>query len=215
MKEEDSPLTGFFRHPSNIMHVLLAACVIVILFELGQLLAALPFVAVGMLIFFCVEYVSHRFLLHAAPRPEPLLSRLQRRLHYDHHREPDILELLFVPLWFSLPNLAIYAALYYLLARSVPITLALVLGNLISFIYYEWVHYIAHIPSTPRTPWGRWMKKYHLLHHYKNEGLWFGVTNPSLDLLLGTYLSAGLAEKSPTVRDLEGAGSRVNISRDA
>ena len=214
MREGSSPAAGFFRHPSNVVFALLAAGVVVILIELKYLFAAAPFVAAGMLIFFCVEYVSHRFLLHAPPRPEPSLSRLQRRLHYDHHREPDALELLFVPLWFSLPSLAVYAALYYLLSRSVPIVLALVLGNLISFLYYEWVHYIAHVPVTPRTPWGRWMKKYHLLHHYKNEGLWFGVTNPSLDLLFGTYRQAALAGKSPTVRSIDRAGNNVGISRD-
>ncbi|HKG21274.1 MAG TPA: sterol desaturase family protein [Blastocatellia bacterium] len=205
MKEEDSLIAGFFRHPSNVVLAVVVTGIGLVLFEQRQLIAVLPFVAPGMLVFFCVEYVSHRFLLHAAPRPEPSLSRLQRRLHYDHHREPDILELLFVPLWFSLPNLTVYAALYFLLSRSVPVTLALVLGNLISFLYYEWVHYIAHIPATPRTPWGRWMKKYHLLHHYKNEGLWFGVTNPSLDLLCGTYRRAVMAEKSSTVRNIDSA----------
>jgi len=205
MKEEVSPVAGFFHHPSNVVLALLTAGAIVILFQRGYLLAGLPFVALGMLIFFCVEYVSHRFLLHAAPRPEPSLSRLQRRLHYDHHKEPDILELLFVPLWFALPNLSIYAALYYLLSGSAHVMLAMVLGNLIAFLYYEWVHYIAHIPATPITPWGRWMKKYHLLHHYKNEGLWFGVTNPALDLLVGTYRAAGAAEKSSTVRNIDSA----------
>jgi 4-hydroxysphinganine ceramide fatty acyl 2-hydroxylase len=214
MKEEASIVSGFFRHSSNVVFTLLLAAIVAILFERKWVVEALPFVGVGMLVFFCVEYVSHRFLLHAAPRPEPYLSRLQRRLHYDHHREPDILELLFVPLWFSLPNLAVYAALYYLLSGSVPATLALLLGNLISFMYYEWVHYIAHIPSTPLTPWGRWMKKYHLLHHFKNEGLWFGVTNPSLDLLLGTYRPASLADKSSTVRNIDAASKPVKISRD-
>ncbi|HYP26334.1 MAG TPA: sterol desaturase family protein [Blastocatellia bacterium] len=214
MREGSSPVTGFFRHPSNAVSALLAAGGVVILFELGYLFAAAPFVAAGALIFFCVEYVSHRFLLHAAPRPEPSLSRLQKRLHYDHHREPEVPELLFVPLWFSLPSLSVYAALYYLLSGSAPIMLALVLGNLVSFLYYEWVHYIAHVPVTPRTPWGRWMKKYHLLHHYKNEGLWFGVTNPSLDLLFGTYRQASVAEKSPTVRSIDRAGHQAGVSRD-
>jgi 4-hydroxysphinganine ceramide fatty acyl 2-hydroxylase len=205
MREGVSPVAGFFRHRSNVVFALLTAGILAVLFGRGHLVAALPFVALGMLIFLCVEYVSHRFLLHAAPRPELSLSRLQRRLHYGHHEEPDILELLFVPLWFSLPNLSVYAALYYLVGGSVQIMLALVLGNLIAFLYYEWVHYIAHIPVTPGTPWGRWMKKYHLLHHYKNEGLWFGVTNPALDLLAGTYRAAGAAEKSPTVRNIDSA----------
>ena len=46
--------------------------------------------------------------------------------------------------------------------------------------YYEWVHYVAHVPFRPLTPVGRYMKKYHLWHHFKNERRWFGVTNPAL-----------------------------------
>ena len=39
------------------------------------------------------------------------VRRLQHRLHYDHHVEPDRLDLLFLPLWFLVPNLAVTAAL--------------------------------------------------------------------------------------------------------
>ena len=46
---------------------------------------------------------------------------------------------------------------------------------------------VAHIPYQPRTAFGRWIKQYHLRHHYISEKFWFGVSNPSMDLLSGTY----------------------------
>jgi 4-hydroxysphinganine ceramide fatty acyl 2-hydroxylase len=33
----------------------------------------------------------------------------------------------------------------------------------------------------------KWMKKFHLLHHFKSSNHYFGVTNPSIDIIAGTY----------------------------
>jgi hypothetical protein len=157
---------------------------------------------VGMLLFFVTEYTTHRFLLHASPQSAPFVLRLQHRLHYDHHVTPDRLDLLFLPLWFAIPALALYGALYFAVTRSAGLTLSLLLGSVIALFFYEWVHYVAHIPFAPVTPAGRYMKKYHLLHHFKNERLWFGVTNPSMDFIGRTYLHRDEAEKSSTTRHL-------------
>ena len=57
----------------------------------------------------------HRFAFHAPPVPWPWLRKMQHRLHYDHHVEPSRLDLLFLPIWFLVPNLAVAAALVALL----------------------------------------------------------------------------------------------------
>jgi sterol desaturase/sphingolipid hydroxylase (fatty acid hydroxylase superfamily) len=64
------------------------------------------------------------------------------------------------------------------------------------------VHYVAHIPFVPRTRFGRYVKKYHLWHHYKNETLWFGVTNPSMDFVGRTYRAVAEVERSASTRVL-------------
>jgi sterol desaturase/sphingolipid hydroxylase (fatty acid hydroxylase superfamily) len=64
------------------------------------------------------------------------------------------------------------------------------------------VHYVTHIPYQPRTAFGRWIKQYHLRHHYISEKFWFGVSNPSMDLLGGTYKEAREVERSGTTRKL-------------
>lgn len=75
-------------------------------------------------------------------------------------------------------------------------------GVLLAIFHYEWVHYVAHIPYQPRTRFGRWMKHYHLRHHFISEKLWFGVSNPTLDVLYRAYREPRDVEKSATVRKL-------------
>jgi 4-hydroxysphinganine ceramide fatty acyl 2-hydroxylase len=179
-------LVAFFRHGSN---ALLAVATLVILFcgAAGDPGLHVGAVACGIGLFFASEYGTHRFLLHARPSRVAFVRVLQHRLHYDHHLEPKRLDLLFLPPWFLVPALAAFAAIYAALTRDAATVMSLVLGNLLGLLYYEWVHFVAHVPFRPVTPVGRWMRKYHLRHHFKNEKLGFGVTNPVFDLLSRTY----------------------------
>ena len=191
----------FLKHGSNVAIVAMS-----LLLAAAMGLHAVAFVPVailiGALLFFLTEYSTHRFLLHAPPMKNPSVLRMQHRLHYDHHVEPERLALLFLPPWFLFPALAIFVAVYFAIAHNVAVVAALVLGNLLGLLYYEWVHYVAHIPYRPRTPVGRWMKKYHLWHHFKNEHLWFGVTNPSMDFVWRTYVRVDEADRSGSTRIL-------------
>lgn len=191
----------FFRHGSNALlaAALLAIVAVLWIFGLGIVWWAL---ALGAAIFFFSEYGTHRFLFHAPPASHPFVLQLQHRLHYDHHAEPERLGLLFLPPWFVVPVFALYAAVYFLIAKSPVLALSLLAGNLLALFYYEWVHYVAHIPFVPVTPFGKWIKKYHLLHHFKNERYWFGVTNPSMDVISGTFREKSAVARSATTRKL-------------
>ena len=72
-------------------------------------------ILVGAAVFYGSEYGWHRFAFHAPPAPWPWLRKMQHRLHYDHHAEPGRLDLLFLPLWFLAPVLAVNAALFRLI----------------------------------------------------------------------------------------------------
>jgi hypothetical protein len=159
----------------------------------------------GAALFFISEYGYHRYAFHAPPiRRVPLVLRLQHRLHYDHHVDPARLDLLFLPLWFVIPNLVFTGAVAWRIWPTASAIGALLAGTAAAILYYEWVHYLAHIPYRPRTAWGRWMKKYHLWHHFKNEQLWFGVTNPTADFLLHSYRPVADAAHSASTRNLHG-----------
>ncbi|KIL73887.1 sterol desaturase family protein [Bacillus badius] len=164
--------------------------------------------ALGMAAYTAVEYLTHRFLFHMKPPKRPFLLHLVKRLHYDHHAKPNDLHLLFLPLWYTLPQMALAGGAAYLISSSLVLTVAFLAGIMLFLLFYEWKHYIAHRPIQPLSPWGRWMKKVHLWHHFKNENYWYGVTNPLYDWTLGTFKDQKNVETSQTVRNLENRGSQ-------
>ena len=149
-------------------------------------------IVLGAVLFYLSEYGMHRFAFHAPPAPWPFVRGLQRRLHYDHHVEP---------LWFLAPNLAATAVLVAVVLGT-PAVASVMLGVMLAILHYEWVHYVAHVPYQPRTRFGRWMKQYHLRHHFISEKEWFGVSNPSLDVVFGTFRDPKTALRSATTRKL-------------
>jgi hypothetical protein len=197
----------FLRHGSNtwlaLVIVALAAC-----FAAGIFSFYLLWAIVGALAFYGSEYGFHRFAFHAEPSRFAYVRKLQHRLHYDHHAEPDRLDLLFLPIWFVVPNLAA-TALVFALAFGWAVVASAMLGVAFAILHYEWVHYVAHIPHRPRTPIGRWIKQYHLRHHFISEKFWFGVSNPVMDFFGGTFRQARDVARSATTRKLFGAQPMV------
>jgi sterol desaturase/sphingolipid hydroxylase (fatty acid hydroxylase superfamily) len=54
------------------------------------------------------------------------------------------------------------------------------------YFFYEWLHFQCHHGNS-RLRVLRYLRKYHLLHHYKTPELRFGVTSPLFDLIFGTF----------------------------
>jgi 4-hydroxysphinganine ceramide fatty acyl 2-hydroxylase len=145
----------------------------------------LPLVT-GVVLFYFIEYFVHRFVLHG------VLCKLlpgASEGHAAHHEHPLELRYLLTPNAYNLTTYSFLWGIIALITRS-PQVASLTLTSLIaSQLYYEWAHFVAHRPMIPKTPWGKWMKKFHLLHHYKDAHNWYGVTNPSLDMLMRTHKS--------------------------
>src|ERR1700728_5275851 len=114
----------FLRHGSNVwlalLLVLLAGGFIVGFFSFSLL-----WVVIGALTFYVSEYGFHRFAFHAEPSRFPFVRKLQHRLHYDHHAEPDRLDLLFLPVWFLVPHLAVTALIFALAFCSAVVASAM------------------------------------------------------------------------------------------
>lgn len=192
----------FLQHDIMIMFGIMIVFLIVLKEQLFTGTAVLSFV-LGVIFYTINEYVTHRFIFHLKPPKNPLLLKLLKRLHYDHHVYPDDLQLLFLPVWYSLPLFVIWLCFLYFVTGNVTVVLSFGIGMIVMLLMYEWKHYIAHRPIRPFTPFGRWLKKQHLLHHYKNENYWFGVSNPFYDFLFGTYKEGKDVKTSETARNLE------------
>lgn len=151
-----------------------------------------------------IEYFTHKYLLHMPQPKDPgkhkLWARIANDIHYLHHQDPKKLRHIFAETWLVLLAGALDALIVWGVTQSVPHMAVFMTAGMGYFMYYEWTHFIAHYDGyTPRNPYSRFLKKYHLWHHYKNEEYWYGVTNPLADWVFGkwkdprTVTASGLA----------------------
>lgn len=200
MNRATTSLRPWFTHPRMIPKWMGLALT-------GALTALYPadgrwwLVLLGVALFFPSEYVVHRGVFHyfADKKAGAVLSKQ----HVKHHEAPDDLDYLFNDPRISVSVGLLYFAITYAIARDLGTASAVSFGNFLGLLYYEHVHFSAHRPgSRPWTPWSRFMKKFHLWHHYKHERHWFGVTSPAFDALFGSLRDHRTLEPSPTVRTL-------------
>ncbi len=198
---------GQFRDFFFHMDILLMMTILIIMAAATMFmvpgLPELLFLGLGLVVFMFSEYLTHRFLFHLKAPENPLFLKFLKRIHYDHHKYPNDLKLLFLPVWYSIPNFAALSAIFYLIFRSVEGTVSFGIGLILMLLVYEWRHFIAHRPIKPKTRFGKWVKKTHTLHHFKNENFWYGVSTPFVDALFGTLKEQTDVETSETVKDLE------------
>jgi len=151
-----------------------------------------------------VEYGVHRFLLHGRYLyRNPWTADLWKRIHYDHHQDPNDLRVLFGALSTTLPTILI-ATLPIGIAIAgwpgVPLSFATGLG---CFMVYELCHCMQHLRVTPKNKYLRRIKRHHLLHHFHNEQGNFGITSLICDRIFGSlYRRPEDVPLSPTVSNL-------------
>jgi sterol desaturase/sphingolipid hydroxylase (fatty acid hydroxylase superfamily) len=168
------------------------------------------YVVIGYLLAFpFLEWIIHTSLLHWKPKEvggrtiDPLVARK----HREHHVDPQVLDLIFIPI----PALLSSAVGIVLLAWLLPAPVGLMLAAVITTVglVYEWTHYLVHTDYRPRSAAYRAVWRHHRLHHYKNEHYWFTVTTANTaDRVLGTQPDPRDVPTSPTARDLLGTGDR-------
>jgi hypothetical protein len=152
--------------------------------------AALPIsaktavVALGLLVWTVLEYLLHRFLLHARPQT-PALLVIVERLHLGHHRNPQDERLITVPVPASLPIATGLLGLFWLMSGSWPVAALLLTGSIAGYLYYETIHFWIHCGTRHGGWFSQWRAR-HLSHHFKDQTRWFGVTTQAWDLILGT-----------------------------
>ena len=151
-----------------------------------------------------LEWMLHVFGLHAKPRMVlgRKLDPLYARRHRMHHRDPRNVPLVFVPLPVLAGFIATLLAVSYFAFGPWQLKFT-ALATMTSFLFgYEWTHFLIHSPHVPRSRVFRAVWRAHILHHYKNEKFWFGVTNPIGDYVLRTFPAKESVPTSPTARTL-------------
>ncbi|MFO0724908.1 MAG: sterol desaturase family protein [Myxococcota bacterium] len=154
------------------------------LFERG--IALLPFlglVLAGITTWSLLEYWLHRLVFHYEPR-SAIGKRLFWYLHGVHHDWPnDKMRLVFPPA-VSIPLALLFWTIFgALLGES--LRYPMMSGLAIGYLSYDMIHYWVHHFS-PRSKVGKFLRRYHLEHHFKNPQSGYGVSSPIWDYVFQT-----------------------------
>jgi dihydroceramide fatty acyl 2-hydroxylase len=129
------------------------------------------------------EYCLHRFLFHY-----PARSRAGKWLvflfHGNHHEDPRDKTRLVMPPAGAIPIMAVIYLLFSLVIPS-PWIEPFCAFFIVGYLIYDYIHYATHhFPMRNRV--ARYLKHYHLKHHFSGEGGRYGVSSPLWDVVFGT-----------------------------
>ena len=149
-------------------------------------------------------YRLHRYVLHGhLLYKNRWTASLWKRIEFDHHQDPHLLDVLFGAPVTTLPTIILITApIGYLIGGIGASATAVGTGITITCIY-EFFHCIQHLNYKPRSAWIQRMKARHVLHHFHDEDGNFGITSFVVDRMFGSYyLDAKARPRSPTVFNL-------------
>lgn len=143
---------------------------------------------IGIFLWTLAEYLLHRFVFHFPAQGEKA-KRIIFLFHGIHHAQPQIKTRLVMPPVVSIPLAAIFYGFFYLILAVIlktplwldPIFSAFIFGYLV----YDLTHYATHhFPM--RSGYAKYVKRYHMQHHYKTPDQRFGVSSPAWDIVFHT-----------------------------
>ena len=178
----------FVSHVHPATPIVLYGPVIGLMLYLAFVQKKLSFFAVacffvfGILTWTLLEYIIHRYLFHYEPK-----TRIGKLLHFImhgvHHDYPNDATRLVMPPIISIPLAIVFYLVFVLtLGRFASAALA---GFGFGYVCYDTIHYATHHFAMKRGIW-RWLKQYHLRHHYHDDHAGYGVSSPLWDYVFGT-----------------------------
>ena len=142
----------------------------------------------AVLVYPAIWYLLHRFVLHGQfLYRSPITASLWKRIHYDHHQDPNNLRVLFGALYTTLPTVAIVTLSVGNMIGGFEGAAAAFAAGLGTTLVYEFCHCIQHLHYVPKLKFLRKIKRLHLLHHFHNENGNYGITNYFWDKVAGTF----------------------------
>ena len=151
--------------------------------QFAPMRALLTFVG-GFLTWTLIEYLLHRFLFHLVP-DDTFDSKLRQfMVHGYHHEFPNDRMRLVAPLILSVPFGLLFSVSYALIFGRYY-WLTWFAGTVIGYISYDWTHYYTH-HFRPTTRLGKFLRRYHMEHHYRDSESHFGISSPLWDWVFGT-----------------------------
>ena len=136
----------------------------------------------GIVLWSFTEYALHRWVFHYEPR-----SRVGRRVHFlvhgIHHAYPRDSTRLVMPLLVSVPLAAAFWSVFSTVFGSWAS--GIFAGFVFGYLCYDMIHFATHhLPMRSRL--GRFLRRYHMNHHFVDDQTAFGVSNPLWDIIFAT-----------------------------
>ena len=143
----------------------------------------------GLLVWSFAEYNLHRYLFHYPPKGAAQ-ERIVYLFHGVHHAYPQDKTRLVMPPVVAIPLALIFFFLFQLVIVrlfNAPLWFAPVFtGFIFGYLAYDLTHYATHhFPM--RSGYFKFIKRYHMQHHYKTPEKRFGVSSPLWDFVYNTY----------------------------
>ena len=196
---------AYFQYPAIIAYLALSlASVGVWVMYPATAMETLAAVGVTLFAYPLAWYSLHRWVLHSKWMFKvPVMASTWKRIHYDHHQDPNHLEVLFGALHTTLPTIAVVLIPIGYAVGGVGGGAAAFATGLLMTCLYEFVHCIQHLGYKPKWAFVAEMKKRHMAHHFHDETGNFGITNYFWDRLMGTFYDRpDRPHKSPNVFNL-------------
>lgn len=182
----------FFTHitPVAILVIWLPVVLILLIVTSGDITFGQGLVAflLGLFFWTLAEYLLHRFVFHFPPKT-PRMERITFLFHGVHHAQPQCKTRLVMPPPVSIPLAGLFYAFFWLVFGSIagvpgwvhPI----MAGFMVGYLIYDLTHYATHhFPMRNKVT--KFLKRYHMQHHYKTPDARYGVSSPLWDIVFGT-----------------------------
>ena len=168
-------------HPLTpaLVYLPVVAASVVLALRREALLRAAFSVFAGYLLWTLSEYWLHRTLFHLHV-VGPRTARVAFLVHGVHHESPRDEQRLVMPVGASF-FLCILTYGAFRLALG-PALWAPFAGFVLGYVIYDEMHWYLHT-GRPTSRFARWLRRQHLLHHFKDPASRFGVSCPWLDYL--------------------------------
>ncbi len=150
--------------------------------------------AAGVATWSLAEYVIHRGLGHRKLR-NPFT-----REHLAHHADTTYFAPATKKALAALPVVGALAVIAVAIT-GVEVGLVYAAGFAAFYTFYEVLHRRIHV-AAPIGAYGRWARRHHLHHHFKNPHGNHGVTSPIWDIVFGTHEVPGVV-KVPAKHDID------------
>jgi len=181
-----NPVLEYFSHihPATPIVVYVPVICVLAYRSLQQISVAttIAFIFAGLLLWTLTEYMIHRWAFHYHPT-SAIGKKIHFLVHGVHHDYPRDATRLVMPLLVSIPLATAFYFLFKLMFLGFHF--AVFAGFMAGYIAYDSIHYATHHMKM-EGPFGRFLKRYHLKHHYNDEHTAYGVSTPLWDFVFGT-----------------------------